>query len=54
MFRAVRGHGDREMEVEFHHNCWEPDSDLAIRCVGVSSFVIDPAGSNCRDLWFDG
>lgn len=40
---AVRGVGGEEMEVEFQHNCWKHDSDLVIRYLGVSSFVIDTA-----------
>jgi hypothetical protein len=44
--RAVRGLGGKEIEVDFQHNCWKHDRDLAIRYVGVSSFVIDPAGED--------
>ncbi|MFF7449659.1 MULTISPECIES: hypothetical protein [unclassified Streptomyces] len=44
--RAVRGLGGEEIEVEFQHNCWKHDRDLAICYVGVSSFVIDPAGED--------
>ena len=48
----IRGVGadDQQMEIQFRHNCWKHNEDLAVRYTGVSSF---DAGTIEGNDWAD-
>ncbi|MFI0259548.1 hypothetical protein ACH4OW_10990 [Streptomyces sp. NPDC017056] len=49
----VRGVGadDRQVEMQFRHNCWKHDEDLVIHYTGVSSFDAGSSEGTEDDGW---